>query len=184
MQRHRAFLKHFMDHHASLYGYVVARGVSPAEADDVLQDVAAVLWEKYDSYEEGTNFRAWAFAVVRLELLKRSDRRRRDARVIRLDDEALDELAALEAEEQDERSDLLRGCLDRLGPRARQLVGWRYGDGLDYEAMAGRLSTTARALRVRLCRIRKWLHDCVRSQTAGPRPAAAPAPAPAAEVRP
>jgi RNA polymerase sigma-70 factor (ECF subfamily) len=36
-----------------------------ADADDVMQDVAVVLWEKYGEFRDGGDFRSWAFGVAR-----------------------------------------------------------------------------------------------------------------------
>ena len=43
---------------------------SAADCDDVLQNVGAVLWEKFDSYRPEESFARWAFGIARLEVLK------------------------------------------------------------------------------------------------------------------
>ena len=40
-----------------------------ADADDVLQDVNRIPWEKADEYEAGTNFAAWANRVAYFQVL-------------------------------------------------------------------------------------------------------------------
>ena len=42
-------------------------------AEDLLQETVTIMWEKFDQFEEGTNFAAWAIAIARnksLEYLK------------------------------------------------------------------------------------------------------------------
>lgn len=163
---HRHFLELFLRHQAGLYAFVVAGGVPPTDADDVLQNVAALLWERFDEYRPGSNFRAWAFAVTRLEVLKAADRWKRDTRVIRLGDDALDKLVAAADEADDQETDPglarhLRGCLDGLGDHARQMIAWYYGEGRSYEDIAAELGISQGALRTRLCRIRKGLQSCL-----------------------
>ena len=159
-----AFLALFLEHYAALYGFVLRQGVTSEDADDLVQDVATVLWEKFDSFAPGTNFKAWAFAIARLEVLKRSDRRRRETRTLRL------EPAALEAIEQIEQGDdalafqrdRLRACLGHLSASMREIFQLHYGQGLAYEDIAQRLGMKPASLRTRVCRARKWLEDCVR----------------------
>lgn len=163
-----AFLALFLEHYAALYGFVLRQGVKPEDADDLVQDVATVLWEKFASFEPGSNFKAWAFSIARLEVLKRCDRRRRETRTLRL------EPAALEAIEQIEEGDdalsferdRLRACLGRLSASMREIFDLHYSQGLAYEDIAQRLGMKPATLRTRVCRARKWLEDCVRR--AGP----------------
>ena len=44
----------------------------PNEASDVLQSAIAVAFRDFDKYSEGTNFRAWLFRYVTLEILNRN----------------------------------------------------------------------------------------------------------------
>lgn len=53
-----------------LYVYVRSQVSSAADCDDVLQNVGAVLWEKFDSYRPEESFARWAFGIARLEVLK------------------------------------------------------------------------------------------------------------------
>lgn len=163
--RHDEFLKLFLGNYASLYSYIIARGIPPDSAKDVLQDVAVVLWEKFETYQLGTNFRAWTFAVTRIEIMHFLDRQKRDARVLSLDEETLDSLEAIETSGHEGIADyqehLLVQCLNRLGEEARRVMQIRYGDGLSFKEMAKRLKKSSTALRIQICRIRKWLQDCV-----------------------
>ncbi len=159
-----AFLALFLEHYAALYGFVLRQGVAADDADDLVQDVATVLWEKFDGFEPGSNFKAWAFAIARLEVLKRSDRRRRETRILRLEPAALEAIEQLE--QGDEalafQRDRLRACLGRLSASMREIFQLHYGQGLAYEDIAQRLGLKPATLRTKVCRARKWLEDCVR----------------------
>ena len=47
-----------------------SRYCPPLDAEDVLQEANLVLWRKFDQYQEGTNFFAWACQIIRYEVLK------------------------------------------------------------------------------------------------------------------
>lgn len=166
---HSAFLRLFLDHYPALFGFVVRQGVPPVDADDVVQEAAAILWQKFDSFEPGSNFRAWAFATARFEVLKRADRARRESRVLHLSPDAFADLEQIERSGSggDVRRDRLRACLERLGEHVRRLLTWYYDEGLSYEQMAERTDSSPGALRTKLCRTRKWLENCVRTQEGG-----------------
>jgi hypothetical protein len=36
-----------------------------AEADDIFQETAATIWEKFSEYEQGTDFKNWALTIAR-----------------------------------------------------------------------------------------------------------------------
>ena len=57
--RHRDFLRLFASHEPAIRAYVRRLVPLRADADDVMQDVAVVLWEKFEEFREGGDFRAW-----------------------------------------------------------------------------------------------------------------------------
>ena len=169
--RHGEFLKLFLKHNSALYAYIIARGIRPDHADDVLQNVASVLWGKFDDFQPGTNFNAWAFSVAKIEIMRTLDDEQRDSRKIRLDPETLKDLESLEIRRHggvlDDRKHLLVSCLKKLGDAAAQLIRMRYGDELPMNEIARRLNLSGLAARIKVCRIRKLLRDCVAANLGG-----------------
>lgn len=51
-----AFLRSFTAHERAHVRRLVPM---QADADDVMQEISVVLWEKFDSLLEGVDFRAW-----------------------------------------------------------------------------------------------------------------------------
>ena len=56
-------------HESSVRAYVRRLLPARADADDVMQRVALVLWDKFDQFREDGDFRKWAFGVARYEVL-------------------------------------------------------------------------------------------------------------------
>lgn len=132
------------------------------DAADILQDTNVVLWEKMDSYQPGTHFRAWAFKVARYKVLQYRDRERRFGRVV-LSEQVLD---AIEEKRRETRPECLEAkltalnqCLAALKASERRIIRTRYAD----EPSAADRGTgfLSGSLRVTLCRIRRKLRDCV-----------------------
>ena len=54
--RHREFLRCFTANEAAIRAYVRRLVPLRSDADDVMQEVAVVLWEKFDEFREGGRF--------------------------------------------------------------------------------------------------------------------------------
>ena len=67
---HKRFLKYFLTTEPLLKGYIFSCIGNRPEADDVLQQISTVLWEKFDQFDENCSFRAWAMGIARLSILK------------------------------------------------------------------------------------------------------------------
>lgn len=158
---HTDFIRLFVAHQRELFAFVLAQGVRPSDADDILQDAAVVLWERFADFTPGSNFRAWAFAVLRRVLLANRRQRRRDLVLdpdcaVAVSDQMLTEAPTADPD--------LSGCIARLAPQERQLLELRYHEGLSPQAMAEQLGIAAGTLRVRLHRIRRQLGTCLAQQ--------------------
>jgi RNA polymerase sigma-70 factor, ECF subfamily len=161
----------FVQHAASVKYFVLSLLPHPGEAEDVVQEVFLTVTAKANDFEEGTNFKAWAFAIARFKVLEHLRRQRREA--FRLSDATL-ELLADEAVEMTDESDALRErdlnqalarCLDKLAPKTRQLVELVYRDGLKPGAVAEKVGWQPNAVYVALSRARAELRGCVERQT-------------------
>lgn len=166
-RRHDRFLGLFVTHEASLHGFVRSLTTSREEARDVMQEVAAVLWRKFDELASDEEFRRWAFGVARFEALAAGRDRGRDR--LRFGDELLQQIA----EEAEEAADLLAAerealalCLQKLPAPQRQLIAAAYEPQVRLSDLAERLGRTAMSLYKSLHRIRTALADCVRREMA------------------
>ncbi|CAN5148841.1 hypothetical protein BH23VER1_BH23VER1_09840 [soil metagenome] len=123
-----------------------------------------MVTRKAATFEESTNFVAWACAIARLKLMEARRQATRPALseepVAALCDDAPDEAFF------HERLAVLRGCLDTLAPRARELVRLRYHGELGSRSIAERLQWKEPAVRVALSKARAALRKCVHSQLA------------------
>lgn len=168
---HRSFLRQFLPNEGLLRSYLRAAVGDPAEAEDLLQEVSVVLWEKFESFDPLRSFRAWALGVARLQILKWKQKCARSREI--LSDEALEllENAALEgAAEAEERKHHLRRCVAELPAHLRDLVRWRYLDELPVAQLASRLRKSVAAVEMTLVRLRRALRECVDRRLLGENP--------------
>jgi len=162
MQDNDGFLENFLPVQADLLAYILCMGVEPSSAEDVLQDAAIVMMRKFGQFEEGTNFRAWAYAVVRFEVLKKREWQARQP--MRLSEEALDSLESMAAEEESGAIELdaLYHCMERLSESAQRMLRMRYEMRLQVERIAERMQRPVDSVYTTMSRIRKTLQECIR----------------------
>lgn len=159
--QHDQFLRHFLQHEESLRVFVRSLLFNREEEREVMQEIAAVLWRKFDPALDDAAFVRWAFGVARMEVLAFRRDRARDRH--RFGDDITELLAAtveqrsatLERERQ-----ALDQCLAKLPPDQRTLVQAAYAPGARIDALAVQLNRTAMSLYKTLHRIRLALLDC------------------------
>ena len=138
------------------------------DVEDLVQIVAETCARKFSDFDadgDQRSFRSWALTIARFEVLRYYKRHQRDA--IGFRPELLSSIASefeRRSESPDDRLAALRTCLERLTDRNRQLIEFRYYRGLNADQIADRLALSAGAVRSALCRSRRALADCIRSQ--------------------
>ena len=168
-QPHAQFLRLYTIHEATIRAYV--RRLLPArgDADDVMQEVALVLWAKYSTFRTDGDFRRWAFGIARYEVLAWLRDRRRDRLVLSADvaetfaDEALEDLTNL-----DQRRIALTKCLDKLSARHRSLLLESYARDCKIQEVAEASGRTTAGFYQWLHRMRRLLLDCIQQQVTPP----------------
>ena len=126
-------------HQRRVYIYLLSLVHSVADAEELLQETAYILWKKFDEFRPGTNFGAWACRVAYLEAAKFRERHKGE---LPLSPQFLERIAQRSAEV----SDLLElpchvfnYCMDRLSELDRQLITRRVytrGPGADNRGRA------------------------------------------------
>jgi len=160
-ESNRQFVSQFLVHQRRIYRYILTLCPHIADAEDILQKTAEVLWAKFEEFEPGTNFLAWANRVAHLKVLEH--RRAQRAGVVVLDDDVLQRLAEVSQSQADtlnQQQDALFECLDRLRPVDRQLIELSYAPNTVLKHVAQHLGRPANSVSKSLGRIRRWLMEC------------------------
>ena len=162
-QRRDAFARLFAQHDRWLFAYLVSLLGSPADAEEVFQEVCVVLWREYETFELGTNFVKWVSVIAHHQVHRFRRQQRRvgpqlsDAAVDMLAQDAVARIDLLES-----RRDALRGCLEKLPDTDRKLVGYCYGDSrVSFKTAAEDLGRPVNTVYKALNRIRRALFHCI-----------------------
>jgi RNA polymerase sigma-70 factor, ECF subfamily len=152
----------FVKHQCAVRAFILSLRPDFAEAEDILQEVFLTVTRKAGEFRLDSSFRAWAFAIARYKVLEAHRQRQRPG-VTSLSDEAIEALAASAPEEDqfESRLQIVRNCLERLAPRAQQIVRLRYHGEHRPDEIARRLDWTCNAVNVALSKARSVLRDCI-----------------------
>ena len=129
---------------------------------EVLQNANRVMCEKASEVAARSDFRPWAFTVVRYEVLTYRKRAARDRLVFsQAVIEKLADRAAAQHDEFGDRMAALKHCLGELPERQRQYLDLRYRDGNSLGEIARLLRRSETAVGAMLYRVRLSLARCI-----------------------
>ena len=166
--RHDDFVRLLSCHSRQIFGFILTLSPHRADAEDIFQNASVALWKKFDTYQPGTNFRAWAYQVAYLEVVEH--RRQRSKLRALLSEEAFEALAAdalVVQEESARHEDALATCLEKLSFKDRKLIESRYFNSQTTKQIAERSSRSIYAVYRSLARIHDALLRCVKQAMAG-----------------
>ena len=160
------FVAELTNHQTSMLAYIRSLAPGSSGARDLLQEVNITLWQKRESFELGTNFKAWAFQTIRYHMLNHRRRLISHGWLI-FDDDLIERLSPeleLEPVELEERHLALRSCLLRLRPQDRDLLHHRYATSSSLQEYATATSRSAGTLKAILFNLRAALKRCIERQ--------------------
>jgi RNA polymerase sigma-70 factor (ECF subfamily) len=161
--KHGQYIELLTTHQSRIFTFLYAHVLNMADAEDLYQQVALVLWEKFDQFIPGTDFGAWAIRVADLTI-KNFLRGKRRSKVL-FSDEVMQRIVEYQTATQPQqtmaRTEALQGCLKRLSRSDRDLVERCYGSDSKIKEIADSLGRSAGAVYTSLCRIRQALLACI-----------------------
>ncbi len=162
------FIRLFTLHESRLRAYVLSMVPRWTDAEEVMQEVNMILWQKFETFSPGGNFFAWACQVARFKVME--FRRARGREKVTFSDELV-ELLAEEgvriANQFSDRQVALESCMGKLKDDQKKLLYLRYEQGNTVEEISGQVGRTVEAVSKALTRLRSLLHDCIGRQLRG-----------------
>lgn len=160
------FLSLFLRSEREIFRYVAVLVPNIVDTEDIVQQTAMALWEKFDAYDPAQPFTPWACRFALNKARQWIDRRQRWKAL--LDRGLAEDLAQRRQELQPEferRLKHLEGCLRTLPPGQRSLVEGYYYERASIDTLAERTGKTVAASYKMLQRVRHTLQLCVEGQS-------------------
>lgn len=149
-------------HQQAIYGYMRARLLEPADADDLCQEVFLRSYTIGRVVRRNEEMRFWLLGIARNVLHEyiRGVKRRREVKWTELCLE-LDALIQDTAADEDEALTHLPNCLESLGKSARDALEMQYHAKLKMQEIGTRLKRSEGAVKLLLYRARQALKHCL-----------------------
>ena len=160
------FLSLFLRSEREIFRYVAALVPNVTDAEDIVQQTAVALWEKFDAYDPAQPFTPWACRFASNKARQWIERRQRWQAL--LEGGLAEELAQRREElrpELEYRLNHLEGCLGKLPEDQRSLVEGYYYHRTSIEQLSEGSGRTVAATYKALQRIRQALLVCVEQAT-------------------
>lgn len=161
MNSRSEFLTLFLAHESSLRAFLGSLVRDRNSMEDVFQETALTLWEKFDSYDSSRSFGAWARGIAAKKVLQFKDRQGRapvpfSPSTIQAIVDAFDRQPA----KAGEVDDALDRCLGGLSDKYRvALRGW--AEDQPIREIATQMGVNTAAAYKALQRSRVWLLNCI-----------------------
>lgn len=164
-QKSTRFFQLYNSVHPRAYSFLILLVHNHNDAEEILQETAAFLWEKFDTFEEGTNFGAWAIQVAKnkaFEFLRNNQR----TRMVFKEEaySAISEVAEETTLDVSERLGALNACLSRLGEQNQRLLLLRYRRNVSVKKIAEMTGRSLNGLYQSYSRIIELLRTCIKRQ--------------------
>jgi RNA polymerase sigma-70 factor, ECF subfamily len=152
-------------HQGAVYGYLRARLLQAADAEDLTQEVFLRCYAARARFDSGCLVRPWLIGIARNLLREhlRNLRRRKESAWTELCLE-LEDLVRHPDESACRYDDVLAElpkCLETLGPNARQAIGLHYTARLRFSEIGQRLRRSEGAVKLLMFRARQSLKSCL-----------------------
>ncbi|MDF1812882.1 MAG: sigma-70 family RNA polymerase sigma factor [Verrucomicrobiales bacterium] len=157
-------------HREQLYGFVLSLVANNSDAEDLLQQVCLILWEKKDTFEPGANFLAWARKIARYQALNHWRKEQNRPQETLLDEHLIQVVHERTGERELEfarHRRALQFCIKQLPDRQRQVVEAHYFEEKSIPEIAELFSIKPNAVSQLLFRARAGLIACVKSRSKG-----------------
>jgi RNA polymerase sigma-70 factor (ECF subfamily) len=157
------FARLLAEHQSRLYGYIHSLVPDVNHADDLFQQTAMVLWDKFDQFDRDRRFFPWACGVARYEAANFARGLARQRRVFGHDLNLLLIQAHedISDEELADRREALTRCVSKLPDPDRDLLAECYTDPGGVPAAAARRNRSPHSVYNSLRRIRQALFQCI-----------------------
>jgi RNA polymerase sigma-70 factor (ECF subfamily) len=161
------FMRLYLAHEHKIRGYILCLVSNWADADDIQQQAAIVMWKKYTPLSSNEHFLHWALRIAHFEIMNHLQKKRN--RLPCYSPSVFEELEAraIQAvQEEDRRREALQKCLSLLKQRDQELLRLRYEVDATVQSVAATVERSVDAVYKALNRIHYQLLLCIRKKLA------------------
>ncbi|HEY4193118.1 MAG TPA: sigma-70 family RNA polymerase sigma factor [Mesorhizobium sp.] len=144
----------------SLRAFAISLTQSADKADDLVQETLVKAWDKHESFQMGTNLKAWLFTILRNEFYSQMRKRGREVQ----DSDGIMTARLAVHPSQHGQLDLkdFRGALEQLPEDQREAIILIGASGFSYEEAAKICDCAVGTIKSRVSRARSKLQEILK----------------------
>ena len=163
MDKKTHFIELYSKNQKKIFIYILSMVHRQSDAEDILQQTSVQMWNKFNEFENGTSFLAWARAFAKFNTLD-FKRKQQNSKLYFGEDIYKDIAEEMSYIDQtfEQRKNALQGCLIKLNSSDRKLLNLHYEKCLNYRQIAEKLSLSKTGIYKVMSRIHTNLHICIK----------------------
>jgi RNA polymerase sigma-70 factor (ECF subfamily) len=159
----KVFLSLLLANQRRINSYILSLVPNFNDADDIMQETAAVMWKKFEGFEVGTDFAAWGLKVAHYCILEYRKKKGKDRLVFSEKIfQQISNITCQTPDKTDDRINHLRHCIEKLKPGDQRLLRGRYELNCNASNLAAQLDRSTQYIYKHLARIHHSLNLCVK----------------------
>ena len=148
-----------------IYAFIISLVGNYNDADDIMQETARTMWQKFDDFQQGTDFLAWSRTIAYYRILEYRNRHKRDCRLFQPEIfEALRKQAEENFSDSDHYRSLLTLCLKKLKDGDLNLIYQKYSHCLSIKEISRQYGRSTQAVYRSIGRIHDLLRRCIKQK--------------------
>lgn len=133
------------------------------DAEDIFQETILEMWKKFDTFQVGTDFVAWAVTIAKYKVL--TFRKKTLSSKMQFSNEIIELLESTAGPKVDklhEHLEVLKKCMGRLREKDVLLLKLRYENDMTYKAISSRTGKSPVVIHRMMSAIHASLATCIR----------------------
>ena len=165
--KHKLFMGLALSSQKELYVYILSLILSASDADDILQDVLALMWTKFDEFRPGTDFVAWGKTIARYKVM--NFLRKTKASKLHYNSDVLEMIESKSSQTQNlaDHKKAMQGCLKKLSENYMGVLRMRYIHDMTFKQMSLKLGVSKQSVHRTVSRIHALLVKCINQVLSG-----------------
>ncbi len=159
----RDFVSLISTNQRRILAYIIVLVPNRTDAEDVMQETIALMWEKKGDFVPGTDFVAWGIRIAYYKILNYRKKVFNNRQIV-INDEQFERLEKQAVERSSRVEDMLYKldeCVQKISKPDRHLVYMRYSKEISVKEISSRINKSIRSIYLNLSRIQGLLLKCI-----------------------
>lgn len=159
------FLQLLMSNQMRIYAFILSLVRNYEDADDILQDTANTMWQKYSETQPIRDFVSWGMQIAYFKILDHRKHQKSNSH-IQFNSELFEKIVPMVEKahsNHDTRTDKLKRCLQLLSEREYKLIDLRYYQNVKPKEISSLLGMSILNVYKSMSRVHGRLLECMQS---------------------